>query len=96
MVVMMLRSNFPMIIIWLFMSKHPLPLIRNSQSIFLCVNVRNVGYMNGNRRIYRAWVLSDEFKQFWNFKDQASAEDFLDSWCKSANKSRLEPIKKIC
>ena len=50
-------------------------------------------YMNGNRRIYRAWVLSDEFEQFWDFKDQNKAGDFLDNWCQTANKSRLEPIK---
>ena len=49
--------------------------------------------MNGNRRIYRAWVLSDEFEQFWDFKDQTKAEVFLDNWCKTANRSRLEPIK---
>jgi len=50
-------------------------------------------YMNGNRRIYRAWVLSDEFEQFWDFKDQSEAADFLDNWCQTADKSRLEPIK---
>ena len=50
-------------------------------------------YMNGNRRIYRAWVLSDEFEQFWDFKDQKKAGDFLDNWCQTANRSRLEPIK---
>ena len=50
-------------------------------------------YMNGNRRIYRAWVLSDEFEQFWDFKDQTEAGDFLDNWCQTAMKSRLESIK---
>ncbi len=52
-------------------------------------------YMNGNRRIYRAWVLSDEFQQFWDLKDQTSAKEFLGNWCKTANRSRLEPIKKF-
>lgn len=46
----------------------------------------------GNRRIHRSWVLKDEFEQFWDFTDQKSAEQFLDGWCKTANKSRLEPI----
>lgn len=50
-------------------------------------------YMNGNRRIHRAWVLSDEFEQFWDFKDRKEAADFLDNWCQTANRSRLEPIK---
>lgn len=52
-------------------------------------------YMNGNRRIHRAWILSDEFEQFWDFKNQAEAEIFLDNWCRTANKSRLEPIKNF-
>ena len=38
-------------------------------------------------------MLKDEFEQFWEFTDQASAEDFLDSWCKTAVRSRLESIK---
>jgi transposase len=49
----------------------------------------------GNRRIYRASVLKDEFEQFWDFKDQDSAKEFLTGWCKTANKSRLEPIQNF-
>lgn len=49
----------------------------------------------GNRRIHRAWILKDEFEQFWEFKDQASAKEFLDEWCKTANRSRLESVKKF-
>uniref|UniRef100_UPI001377CF79 transposase n=2 Tax=Desulfogranum mediterraneum TaxID=160661 RepID=UPI001377CF79 len=41
------------------------------------------------------WVLSDEFEQFWDLKDQAAAKEFLGNWCKTANRSRLEPIKKF-
>ncbi|MBC8553536.1 MAG: ISL3 family transposase [Candidatus Brocadiales bacterium] len=47
----------------------------------------------GNRRIYRSWVLKDEFEQFWDFKDRKTAETFLDAWCKTAAKSRLDSIK---
>ena len=49
----------------------------------------------GNRHIHQAWVLKDEFEQFWDFKDQKSAKEFLDGWCKTAAKSRLESIKKF-
>ena len=48
-----------------------------------------------NHRIHRAWILKDEFEQFWDFKDQNSAKEFLDGWCKTALKSRLESIKKF-
>ncbi len=49
----------------------------------------------GNRRIHRAWVIKDEFEQFWDFKDQESAQEFLKSWCTTALKSRLEPLQKF-
>ena len=47
----------------------------------------------GNRRIHRSWVLKEEFEQFWEFSNIKPAEEFLDSWCKMAMKSRLESIK---
>lgn len=49
----------------------------------------------GNRRIHRAYVLKDEFEQFWDFEDINQAEEFLDAWCKSASRSRLDSIKKF-
>ena len=47
----------------------------------------------GNRRIHRSWVLKDEFEQFWEFSDIGEAESFLDGWCKTAARSRLDSIK---
>lgn len=37
-----------------------------------------------NRRIYRAWVLKDEFEQFWNYLNPNSAKAFLEQWMKTA------------
>ena len=47
----------------------------------------------GNRRIHRSWVLKEEFEQFWEFSDIGLAEEFLDSWCNTAMRSRLESVK---
>ena len=47
----------------------------------------------GNRRIHRAWVLKDEFEQFWDYKAPWAAERFLKRWTTTALKSRLEPIR---
>ena len=47
----------------------------------------------GNRRIHRAWVLKDEFEQFWNYKSPSAAERFLKGWMTTALKSRLEPVR---
>ncbi len=48
-----------------------------------------------NRRIHRAWVLKDEFNQFWNYKTQWRAKRFLKQWSTTALKSRLEPLRKF-
>ena len=48
-----------------------------------------------NRRIHRAWVLKDEFNQFWDYKTQRGAKRFLKQWSTTALKSRLEPLRKF-
>jgi len=49
----------------------------------------------GNRRIHRAWVLSDEFERFWDYKVEWAAKRFLKRWMTTALKSRIEPIQKF-
>ena len=48
-----------------------------------------------NGRIHRAWVLKDEFNQFWDYKTQRGAKRFLQQWSTTALKSRLEPLRKF-
>jgi len=57
-------------------------------------DTRTLNALNkGNRRIHRAWVLKDEFEQFWDFKTSWGAIRFLKSWMTTALKSRLEPLR---
>ena len=49
----------------------------------------------GNRRIYRAWVLKDEFEQFWTYRSPAAAETFFRRWTTAALRSRLAPLRKL-
>ena len=49
----------------------------------------------GNRRIYRAWQLKDEFEQFWEYKAPWAAERFIRRWMTSALRSRLNPMRKF-
>jgi transposase len=49
----------------------------------------------GNRRIYRAWFLKDQFESFWNFSDEEAAERFLKQWITSALRTRLASMKKL-
>ncbi len=48
-----------------------------------------------NRRIYRAWVLKDEFEQFRLYKAPWAAERFIKRWTTAAFRSRLQPLRKF-
>lgn len=49
----------------------------------------------GNKRIYRAWRLKDEFEQFWEYNASWAAERFLKRWMTSTMRSKLDPMKKF-
>lgn len=49
----------------------------------------------GNNRIYRAWILKDDFNQLFNYTYPGSAEKFLKNWITRALKSRLEPMREF-
>ena len=46
-----------------------------------------------NRRIHRAWVLKDEFEQFWNYRSPAAARKFLKRWMSAALRSRIRSLR---
>lgn len=48
-----------------------------------------------NLKSIRAYLLKEDFQQFWDYVSPAWAEKFLDIWCKRTMKSRLDPMKKI-
>lgn len=48
-----------------------------------------------NLRAVRAYLLKEEFQFFWGYISPGWAGRFLDSWCKQARRSRIEPMKKV-
>lgn len=48
-----------------------------------------------NNRIFRAWVLKDEFEAFWEYSYTQPAESFIDGWITAVLRSRLEPMKSF-
>lgn len=48
-----------------------------------------------NNRIYRAWLLKDEFEHFWQYVSVGWATRFVKQWCTRALKSRLEPMRNF-
>jgi len=47
-----------------------------------------------NLKSIRAYLLKEDFQQFWKYTSPAWAEKFLDQWCTRVMRSRIEPMKK--
>jgi hypothetical protein len=48
-----------------------------------------------NLQTVRAYLLKEDFQQFWDYTSPTWAAKFLDDWCQQAMRSRIEPIKKV-
>jgi transposase len=48
-----------------------------------------------NLRTVRAYLLKEDFQQFWKYNSPTWAGMFLDFWCAQTLRSRIEPMKKI-
>jgi len=48
-----------------------------------------------NLKTVKAYLMKEDFHQFWAYTYPANAGKFLDSWCKRVMRSRIEPMKKI-
>ena len=48
-----------------------------------------------NLKAVRAYLLKEDFQQFWQYRSPGWAVRFLDDWCERTMRSRLEPMKKV-
>jgi len=48
-----------------------------------------------NLRTVKAYLLKENFQRFWEYVRPTWAGKFLDRWCNSAMKSRIDPMKDI-
>ena len=48
-----------------------------------------------NLRTVRAYLLKEDFQQFWEYISPTWAGKFLDQWCRQTMYSRIEPMKKV-
>jgi transposase len=48
-----------------------------------------------NLQTVRAYLLKEDFQQFWTYNSPTWAGLFLDFWCQQTMRSRIEPMKKI-
>ena len=48
-----------------------------------------------NLQSVRAYLLKEEFQQFWEYQSPTWAGKFIDQWCTKALRSRIDPLKKF-
>jgi transposase len=48
-----------------------------------------------NLQTVRAYLLKEDFHQFWDYRSAGWAKRFLKNWCTRVMRSRLEPLKKV-
>ena len=48
-----------------------------------------------NLQTVRAYLLKEDFQQFWTYSSPVWAGKFLDFWCHQVMRSRIEPMKKF-
>lgn len=48
-----------------------------------------------NLQSVRAYLLKEQFQQFWEYLSPTWAGKYLDQWCTRALRSRIEPMKKV-
>ncbi|MBA3757104.1 MAG: ISL3 family transposase [Nitrosomonas sp.] len=48
-----------------------------------------------NLRTIRAYLLKEDFQNFWDYTSATWAGKFLDQWCTQVMRSKLEPMKKV-
>jgi len=51
--------------------------------------------LSHNLRTVRAYLLKEDFQQFWEYSSPTWAGNFLDFWCREVMRSRIEPMKKV-
>jgi len=48
-----------------------------------------------NLKSMRAYLMKEDFQQFWSYTYPSWAGRFLDAWCTRAMRSKIEPMKKV-
>ena len=67
-------------------------LLRNPNNVTGRDRIRLHELLRANRRLYRVYVLKEDLKYLWEFKDPVAATRFFAGWYDRAVRSRIEPL----
>jgi transposase len=70
-------------------------LLKRKENLTDTQRIRLRDILQYNLRSVRAYLLKEDFQQFWDYNSPTWAGKFLDEWCGQVMRSRIEPMKKF-
>lgn len=69
--------------------------IKNPENLTDKQKVKLKDLLNCNLKTIRAYLLKEDFQNFWTYRSPIWAGKFLDQWCTQVMRSKLDPMKKV-
>ena len=70
-------------------------LLKRPENLTDTQRIRLRDILQYNLKSVRAYLLKEDFQQFWDYNSPTWAGKFLDEWCRQVMRSRIEPMKKF-
>ena len=70
-------------------------LLKNPKNLTDNQKVKLKDLLACNLKTIRAYLLKEDFQNFWDYTSATWAGKFLDQWCTQVMRSKLEPMKKV-
>ncbi len=70
-------------------------LLKNPENLTDNQKVKLKDLLACNLKTIRAYLLKEDFQNFWDYTSTTWAGKFLDKWCIQVMRSKLEPMKKV-
>jgi transposase len=70
-------------------------LLKRKQNLTGNQRVRLRDLLRYNLKSVRAYLLKEDFQQFWDYASPTWAGKLLDQWCHQVMRSQIEPMKKV-
>ncbi len=70
-------------------------LLKNPENLTDNQKVKLKDLLACNLKSIRAYLLKEDFQNFWSYTSPTWAGKFLDQWCTQVMRSKLEPMKKV-
>ena len=70
-------------------------LLKRAANLTVWQNAKLADLLKYNLKSIRAYLLKEDFQQFWKYVQPYWAEKFLDAWCRKTMLSKIEPMKKV-